>query len=124
VKALETAAEIFGRGNVRSNIVAGIEPKESILEGVEHLASKGVLCYANAWCPNPGSALEGHRTPETAWHYDLTLKVAGIHRRYGYTTDQLYGGAGASGPFHCAFRILGGEYDGDKMPQYRHRVRQ
>jgi biotin synthase-related radical SAM superfamily protein len=124
VKALETAAEIFGRGNVRSNIVAGIEPKESILEGIEHLASKGVLCYANAWCPNPGSALEGHRTPETAWHYDLTLKAAGIYRRYGYTTDQLYGGAGASGPFHYAFRILGGEYEGDRMPQYRHQIRQ
>jgi biotin synthase-related radical SAM superfamily protein len=123
VKALETAAEVFGRGNVRSNIVAGIEPKESILEGVEYLASKGVLCYAGAWCPNPGSALEGHRTPEVDWHYDLTLKIAAIFRRYGYATEQLYGGAGASGPFHDAFRILGGEHDGDKLPQYKHPVR-
>ena len=123
VKALETAAEIFGKGNVRSNIVAGIEPKESILEGVEHLASKGVLCYAGAWCPNPGSALEGHRSPETEWHYDLTLKVVNIFRRYGYTTEQLYRGSGASGPFHYAFRILAGEHEGDKIPQYKHKVR-
>ena len=123
VKALEASAEIFGRGNVRSNIVAGIEPKDSILEGVEYLASKGVLCYAGAWCPNPGSALEGHRTPETEWHYDLTLKVANIFRRYGYTTEQLFGGLGASTVFHDAFRILGGEHDGDKLPQYKHRVR-
>ena len=124
VKALEAAAEVFGRGNVRSNIVAGIEPKESILEGVEYLASKGVLCNAGAWCPNPGSALEGHRTPETAWHYDLTLKVASIFRRYGYTTEQLYGGFGFGSPAQDAFRILGGEHVGDRLPQYKHRVRQ
>ncbi len=123
VKALEYAATVFGRGNVRSNIVAGIEPKESILDGIEHLASKGVICYAGAWCPNPGSALEGHRTPETAWHYDLTLKGAAIFAKYGYTTALLYGGAGASGPFHDAFRINAGEFVGDHLPQYKHPVR-
>ncbi|CAH2598751.1 Radical SAM protein [Rhodovastum atsumiense] len=121
VKALETAAEVFGRGNVRSNIVAGIEPKDSILQGVEYLAAHGVLCYAGAWCPNPGSALEGHRSPEPAWHYDLTLKAATIFHRHGYKTAQLYGGLGASTPFHDAFRILGGENEGDHLPQYRHR---
>lgn len=120
VKALEYAAQVFGPGRVRSNIVAGIEPKESILEGVEHLASKGVIAYAGAWCPNPGSALEGHRSPEPSWHYDLTLKVAALHRKYGFTTEQLYSGSGASGPYHDAFRILNGEHQGDRLVQYRH----
>nr|WP_294546728.1 radical SAM protein [uncultured Rhodopila sp.] len=122
VKALETAGEVFGHGNVRSNIVAGIEPKESILEGVEHLASKGVICLANAWCPNPGSALENHRTPEPAWHYDLTLKVATIYRRHGFTTAKLYRASAATNPFHDAFRILAGENTADRLPQYRHPV--
>jgi hypothetical protein len=119
VKALERAAEIFGRGNVRSNIVAGIEPKDSILEGVEHLASKGVVCFAGAWCPNPGSALEGHRTPEASWHLDLTLKVAAIFARHGFTTAQLYGALGNSSPTHDAFRIAAGEYVDGKLPQWK-----
>jgi hypothetical protein len=121
-KALVTAAEIFGRGYVRSNIVAGIEGKESILEGVEYLASKGVITYAGAWCPNPGSALEGHSTPEVSWHWYLTQKVTAIHRKYGFTTEQLYAGLGASGPFHDLFRIQSGESVDGRLPQYRHPI--
>ncbi|NTU52741.1 MAG: nitrogen fixation protein NifB [Chlorobiaceae bacterium] len=90
VKTLEHEVAVFGRGKVRSNIVAGIEPKESTLEGVEYLASKGVLCLVTSWNPNPGSAFEGHRAPEPEWHIDLFRKVAGIFRRNGYTWDELY----------------------------------
>ena len=90
VNALEYEVEVFGRGKVRSNIVAGIEPKDSTLEGIEYLASKGVICFASGWCPNPGSALEGHRSPEPAWHYDLYKKIATIHRKYGFTYEELY----------------------------------
>jgi len=90
VKTLEYEAQVFGRGRVRSNIVAGLEPKQSILEGIEYLASKGVICFANAWCPNPGSELEGHRSPEAAWHFDLYKKIAAIFRKNGFTHEQLY----------------------------------
>jgi hypothetical protein len=109
VKALEHAAKVFGKGNVRSNIVAGLEPKSSTLEGVEYLASIGVICYAGAWCPNPGSELEGHRTPEASWHHDLTLKTAAIYAKHGFTTEQLYSCAGFHNPTIDAFRINAGE---------------
>ncbi len=90
VKALEYEAQVFGRGRVRSNIVAGIEPKDSTLEGIEYLASKGVICFATSWNPNPGSALEGHRTPEPEWHIDLYRQIAGIFRKNGFTFEQIY----------------------------------
>lgn len=90
VNALEYAVKVFGYGRVRSNIVAGIEPKKSTLEGIEYLASKGVICSAGAWCPNPGSALEGHRSPEPQWHLDLSNKIYSIYRKAGFTYDQLY----------------------------------
>jgi hypothetical protein len=117
--ALEHAAKVFGKGNVRSNIVAGIEPKDSILEGLEHLASLGVICYAGAWCPNPGSALEGHRTPEASWHYDLTLKGAGIFAKHGFTTEQLYSCAGFHNAFIDAFRINAGEAVDGYLPLWK-----
>lgn len=90
VKALEYAAQVFGFGRVRSNIVGGIETKESTLEGVEYLASKGVVATVSAWNPNPGSQLQGHRSPEPAWHFDMAKKVATIHRKAGFTFEQLY----------------------------------
>ncbi|UZQ51557.1 radical SAM protein [Clostridium kluyveri] len=90
IKALEYAVKVFGFGKIRSNIVAGIEPKNSTLEGVEYLASKGVICFAGAWCPNPGSALEGHRTPEPEWHLDMAYKVYSIFKKAGFTYEQLY----------------------------------
>ena len=90
MKALEYEVEVFGKGRVRSNIVAGLEPKDSTLEGIEYLASKGVVAVATSWNPNPGSALEGHRSPEPAWHFDLYEKIAAIHRKYGFTDEQIY----------------------------------
>lgn len=119
VKALEYAAQVFGRGRVRSNLVAGIEPKQSILEGVEYLAEKGVICYAGAWCPNPGSALEGHRTPETDWHFDLQKKVAAIYIKNGYTVDQLFDASGNSTPTHDIFRIETSDFEEAYLPQYK-----
>ena len=119
VKALEYAVDIFGRGNVRSNIVAGLEPKASTLDGLEALATMGVICYAGAWCPNPGSALEGHRTPEVDWHYDLTLKAADIYAKHGFTTEQLYACAGFHNPAIDAFRINAGDAVGGSLPLWK-----
>jgi hypothetical protein len=91
VKALEYAVKVFGFGKVSSNIVSGIEPKESILQGVEYLASKGVICLAGVWRPSRGSSYEGHQSPTVDWHYDLTQKVTNIYRKAGFKyKEHLY----------------------------------
>ena len=90
VKALEYAVKVFGHGRVRSNIVAGIEPKKSSLAGFEYLASKGVVGTSTIWCPNPGSELEGHRAPEPGWYLDLAEKLVVIWKKNGFTYDQIF----------------------------------
>ncbi|GIM29768.1 hypothetical protein CPJCM30710_24340 [Clostridium polyendosporum] len=90
VKALEYAVKVFGYGRVRCGFVAGIEPKKSTLEGVEYLASKGIISLTGAWNPNPGSILEGHRTPEPEWHLDMAKKSFAIFRKAGFTFDQYF----------------------------------
>lgn len=119
VDAIVYAAEVFGKGNVRSNIVGGLEPKKSTLEGIEFLASKGAVCFASIWQPNVGSGLEGHRTPETAWHFDMAQKVAAIHKKYGFTTRDLFNTINRGGPVHDAFRINAGEIVDGKLPKWR-----
>ncbi len=105
LKVLDHEVEVFGRGKVRSNIVAGIEPKESTLEGIEYLASRGVIGLATVWNPNPGSGLEGHRAPEPAWYFDLFKKIFAIHRKYGFTYEELYDCSGATGIISDLYRI-------------------
>jgi len=90
VEAIDYAADVFGHGRVRTGIVGGLEPKAKSLEGIEYFASKGVICLAGAWCPNPGSALEGHRTPTPEWHFDLAKQAAAIFRKAGFTFKQLF----------------------------------
>lgn len=113
VEALEYAVNIFGFGRVASNLVAGIEPRESTLEGVRYLASKGIICLAGAWKSSRGSAFEGHRTPEPAWHYDLALQVAGIYKDAGFTYEHLYPiFSHPSLVYHDIYNIESGALDG------------
>ncbi|HEY3491213.1 MAG TPA: radical SAM protein [Candidatus Deferrimicrobiaceae bacterium] len=89
LKALEYAVGVFGRGRVRSNFVAGIEPKFKTLEGLEYLAEKGVVGINSVWIPCPGSGLEGHRSPVPAWYMDLAFKLVPIWKKAGFTFEQV-----------------------------------
>ncbi|ADL53178.1 radical SAM protein [Clostridium cellulovorans] len=90
VDALEYAVKVFGFGKVRTGFVTGIEPKNKTLEGVEYFASKGILSLTNAWNPNPGSKLEGHRTPTPEWHLDMAKKTYAIFKKAGFTYEQYF----------------------------------
>jgi len=116
IDAMKHAVSVFGWGNVRSSMVGGLEPKESTLEGVEALASLGVVAFPGPWIPNPGSDLEGHRSPETSWHFDVLQKVAKIHAKHGFTTHQLFSCAGGRNYFADVFRINAGEMVDGRLP--------
>ena len=89
VKALKYAVGVFGHGRVRSNMVAGIEPKKKTVEGINILTAEGVVATTSIWCPNPGSELEGHRAPEWQWYLDLSEKVTTAWKRAGFTFEQV-----------------------------------
>jgi len=111
VKALEYAVGIFGRYQVASNIVGGIEPKKSILEGIEYQVSRGILGSASAWRPMVDSGFEGHRSPTTAWHLDLQHKIAAIYKQNGVKFEQLYNVSPTAGLARTIFQIEEGLFD-------------
>ena len=119
VDALEYSVDLFGKGNVHSAIVGGLEPLTSTLEGIEYLASKGVVCHFSAFRPEKGTPLEGYRSPDAEWHWELLDKATDIFRRYGFTTLQMYSG-NASGP-HSAqlFQIKAGEFEGEQLTPWK-----
>lgn len=111
IEALKEEVNVFGKGNVRSTLVAGIEPKESLLEGIEYLASIGVIANASPWDPNPGSALEGHRAPTIEWFNEVNQKAYNIYKRY-FTHEQFfYANASSYNIFDSYYDL-----DGDTLP--------
>ncbi len=119
VDSLEHSVGIFGKGNVHTNVVGGLAPLDSTLEGIEYLASKGVVCHFSAFRPEKGTPLYGYRSPEAWWHWELLDKGTDIYKRYGFTTLQMYSGP-ASAPHHGqVFQIKNGEFEGDTLAQWK-----
>jgi len=88
LRALEHAAQVFGKGKVASVIVAGLEPRGSVLDGIAWLAERGIYGVPIPWAPAPGSALEGHRTPTAEWHFDLLARVLDVWERHGLPAER------------------------------------
>ena len=89
LNALDEELQVFGKHKVRSTFVSGIEPKQSLLEGIETLVEKGVIAIPSQWYVNAGSALEGARTPEPDWHWEVFEKTVSIYRKNGVTWEEL-----------------------------------
>lgn len=82
--ALEAAVACTGRhGTVRCAFIAGLEPMDSLLEGIEEICRRGAAPVLSVFRPIPGSAMQDVIPPSDEWLYDLTLKATAICRRYG-----------------------------------------
>lgn len=58
-EALENAVQIWGnQGAVRSIFIIGLEPQESLLEGIEEVCKRGVSPILSLFKPIPGTILE------------------------------------------------------------------
>jgi hypothetical protein len=105
IKAIEYAVGVFGKGKVRSNFVVGLQPKDILFEGIDYLASIGVVTVASRWVPGLGSPLEGHRSPTVDWHWDVQLRHAQILRKYGRTYDEIFNSTPARTITHDIYGI-------------------
>lgn len=61
--ALEHANQVFRRGAVVSNLIVGLEPVESTIEGMKQLVRSGVVPLISGFRPLPGTPLESHPMP-------------------------------------------------------------
>jgi hypothetical protein len=106
LNALDAELDVFGKHRVRSTMVAGIEPKESLLEGIEYLTERGVIATPSQWNVNVGSPLEGHRTPDQDWHWDVFEKTVTLYKKHGFTWDEIRdGNAGTDAVYHDLYRL-------------------
>lgn len=81
-KACDRAVQHWGRGNSWAAMVAGLEHKESLLEGCKIMAERGTAMLMIPWVPMVASELQGHRSPEAGWHVEVQHKALEIYEKY------------------------------------------
>ena len=96
---LITAVEIFGRGNVNTGIVGGVDlatphgfssEEESLkvtLDEADDLASKGVSAVFCVWGPTKGSAFYKQQTPSLEYYVQLAKGLDAARRRHSLPVD-------------------------------------
>lgn len=89
VDRLKYAINIFGNGNVWTNLVFGLEKKELVLEKCESLAKEGIVISANVLHLDKGNTLDCN-VPMTNDVIDFFYKLEQINAREGFV------------PFYCA----------------------
>ena len=83
-KALTKATSLCGKnGNVRSMVIIGLEPEETLLTGIEKLCQIGVQPMLSIFRPMENTLLE-YLLPMTCQKiYELYLKIHNICFKYG-----------------------------------------
>ena len=79
---IEDAVVQFGPGRVRSLLVAGLEPLEDTLKGVEELAKRGCDPVLSPFRPDPATPLRNQPVPSAAFLTRLYLESLEIVARY------------------------------------------
>lgn len=84
IEALSYAASLWGNsGDVRSAFVVGLEPAESLLEGVEEVCKVGAAPILSVFRPIPKT--EGDRIvpPDNMWLFEIYQRASNICQKYG-----------------------------------------
>ncbi|NTV01545.1 MAG: radical SAM protein [Chlorobiaceae bacterium] len=98
-RRLFKAVEIFGRGNVATGIVGGVElarpfgfeseaeALRSTLEEAETFAAAGVPVLSTVWLPRPGSLFSDQQNPSLDYYVQLFSGLHQLRASYGLTID-------------------------------------
>ena len=98
-RRLFAAAEIFGRGNVNTGIVGGVElaqPRgfrsedealDVTLTEAESLAEGGIAVVFCVWNTLPGSVFHDRQTPSLEYYVRLAAGLQGLRKKYDLPID-------------------------------------
>ncbi|MGJ7518628.1 radical SAM protein [Pseudomonas baetica] len=82
--AFEAAVEVLGRGNVYAGFVAGMEPLESIIEGIEYFGAMGIVPAVAVFHPDAGSQYVDKERPSIDFLNTLGKKMSEVYRRENF----------------------------------------
>lgn len=78
-KAQEVSVDVFGPyANTTGFVIVGLEPMDSLVEGMKERLSRGVLPLPFVFYTAPGSAYWGFRPPTAEWLVETTERLADV----------------------------------------------
>jgi Radical SAM superfamily len=80
---IECAAEALGPGRVRSMLLAGLEPVEDTLAGVEAIAARGGVPVLSPFRPDPSTPLRSAAPPSPESLEETYLRARDLAARHG-----------------------------------------
>lgn len=81
IQSLKEARDLLKPARALSSFVVGLEPKESVLEGIEYLTSEGIFPIMSPFVPMVGTDYEGKEAPDPEWVWDVHEKATEIIHR-------------------------------------------
>jgi hypothetical protein len=84
-------AEKYGGSNAFSNFIIGIEPFESLREGAQYLAERGVLPSASVWMPMGRPVLGSMSPPDVDYYRRVKELFAELYVKYGLAPPKTRG---------------------------------
>lgn len=85
IQALHHAVQVFGKGNVYTNLIIGIDADESLLSGAEQLASEGISVNPIVFHQDYGAAMSKHPRPALQSIVYVTRTIAQLYKQYELT---------------------------------------
>jgi hypothetical protein len=76
-------AEKYGKNKACCNFIIGLEPLESLFEGVEFMASRGIIPIASVWIPFGRPVLGSMKAKEAAYYQAVEKEMARAYQKYG-----------------------------------------
>jgi len=78
IESLKEARDLLKPARALSSFVIGLEPAESVLEGINHLSSEGIWPIMSPFIPMVGTEYEGKESPDPDWIWDVHEKATDI----------------------------------------------
>src|SRR4030095_14629040 len=71
IESLKEARDLLKPARTLCSFVVGLEPKESLLDGVSYLTSEGIWPIMSPFIPMVGTEYEGKQAPDADWVWDV-----------------------------------------------------
>jgi recombinational DNA repair protein RecR len=78
IESLKEARDLLKPARALSSFVVGLEPKESVLAGIDYLSSEGIFPIMSPFIPMVGTEYEGKESPNADWVWDVHEKATDI----------------------------------------------
>ena len=83
LKALEYTAEKYGANKAFSNFIIGLEETDTLFEGAEYLAQRGIIPSASVWMPMGRPVMGSMAAPDADYYRRVKEKFAELYVKYG-----------------------------------------